>query len=75
MPPSRQPPGNAKVLPEDLPVLRLLAEGATVATIGRLLHIGDRTVYRRLDELYARLGVTNRMAAVSYAFRWGVLEA
>lgn len=55
-------------------VLRLLAEGRTAARIGEELHLSEATVKTHLHNLYEKLGVSDRAAAVATAMRWGLLE-
>ena len=55
-------------------VLRLLAEGRTSARIGEELHLSEATVKTHLHNLYEKLGVSDRAAAVATAMRWGLLE-
>lgn len=55
-------------------VLRLLAEGRTAARIGDELHLSEATVKTHLSNLYEKLGVSDRAAAVATAMRWGLLE-
>lgn len=54
-------------------VLRLVAEGCTNAEIGRRLFIGESTVKTHLLRAFAKLGVTDRTAAVTSALRHGLL--
>jgi DNA-binding NarL/FixJ family response regulator len=49
-------------------LLRLLAAGHTNAQIARRLGIGESTVRTHLENVYRRLGVTSRTAAVAHAF-------
>lgn len=51
----------------ELQVLRLLATGATNRAIGEQLYISTRTVDRHVSNLYTKLGVSTRAAAVTYA--------
>lgn len=51
----------------ELQVLRLLATGATNRAIGDELYISTRTVDRHVSNLYTKLGVSSRAAAVTYA--------
>jgi two-component system, NarL family, nitrate/nitrite response regulator NarL len=55
-------------------VLSLLAEGRTAARIGDELHLSEATVKTHLNNLYEKLGVADRAAAVATAMRWGLLE-
>jgi DNA-binding CsgD family transcriptional regulator len=49
-------------------LLRLLASGHSNAEIARELVVSAHTVSKHLENVYARLGVTNRTAAVAKAF-------
>lgn len=55
-------------------VLKLLAEGRTAERIGAELHLPEATVETHLQNLYEKLGVADRAAAVATAMRWGLLE-
>lgn len=55
-------------------VLRLLAEGHTAQKIGDNLHLSEATIKTHLHNLYEKLGVSDRAAAVAAAMRWGLLE-
>ncbi len=59
--------------PRQQAVLALLADGHTAAAIGRRLLIAERTVHKHLEHLYAKLGVTDRLAAVLRARDLGLL--
>jgi DNA-binding NarL/FixJ family response regulator len=54
-------------------VLRLVADGNTNAAVGRALFIGQATVKTHLLNVYAKLGVSDRAAAVDAAHRRGIL--
>ncbi|MCH7230529.1 response regulator transcription factor [Glycomyces sp. L485] len=58
----------------ELEVLRLVADGASNAEIGRRLHISEATVKTHLLRSYQKLGVKDRTAAVTSAIRRGLLE-
>jgi DNA-binding NarL/FixJ family response regulator len=58
---------------EDL--LRLLAEGRSTADIAERLGIAPKTVRNRTSQLYKRLGVRSRAAAVRLAEERGLLDA
>jgi DNA-binding CsgD family transcriptional regulator len=55
--------------PRELEVLRLLASGATNRSIAEHLVLSERTVDRHVSNIFAKLGVTTRSAATSYAYR------
>lgn len=60
--PGRQTPGD-----DELSWLRALAGGSTVQTIARSAGYSERMLYRRLRELYRRLGVSTRTQALILA--------
>ena len=51
-------------------VLYWCAEAKNRFDISRLLGISDRTVQKHLENVYAKLDVTNRVAAVTKALEW-----
>jgi two-component system nitrate/nitrite response regulator NarL len=55
-------------------ILRLTAEGLSGPEIGRRLYLSPATVKTHLQHLYAKLGVSDRAAAVAEAMRRGLLE-
>lgn len=55
-------------------VLKLLAEGRTAQKIGDALHLSEATIKTHLHNLYEKLDVSDRAAAVAKAMRWGLLE-
>ena len=63
-----------ELTPREQEVLRLIADGATVADIAERVHIGTATVKTHLRTLYDKLGVSDRAAAVAEAMRRGLLE-
>ncbi|MFD6098717.1 response regulator [Nocardiopsis flavescens] len=70
---NRSAPAGPALSPREVQVLRLAAEGATNAAIGRALHISPTTVKTHLMRVYEKLGVGDRTAAVSRALRQGLL--
>jgi len=69
--PHRRPP----VLDPSLAVLLpLLAVNLTQAQIGARLHLSESAVKHRARRLYAGLGVTNRVGAVTAALACGLIE-
>lgn len=59
----------------ELEVLRLAAAGSTNAEMGRAMFISETTVKTHLLRAYAKLGVSDRTAAVAQAIRHGLLPA
>ncbi|ANZ34857.1 hypothetical protein BBK82_00945 [Lentzea guizhouensis] len=57
----------------DLRLLRLLAEGATIAEVAQRLFCSERTVKYALHQLLDRFGLRNRVHAVAWAIRAGLL--
>ncbi|MGH8906263.1 MAG: LuxR C-terminal-related transcriptional regulator [Egibacteraceae bacterium] len=58
----------------DLELLRLLNKGETVTAIAHKLHMAPRTVDRRLQNMYLRMGVRTRLQAIAWAAYWRVLQ-
>ncbi|WP_396446987.1 response regulator [Actinomadura sp.] len=56
-------------------VLALVAEGLTNAQIGERLYIGQATVKTHLLRIFAKLGVSDRTAAVMTALQRGLIAA
>ncbi|MCS6776967.1 MAG: response regulator transcription factor [Chloroherpetonaceae bacterium] len=65
---------NARLTPRELEVLSLIVEGYSSKEVARKLFISKRTVDFHLDNVYGKLGVTNRMQALQRATRLGLLE-
>ena len=57
-----------RLTPRQTDLLRLLAAGHTNAQIARLLGISEGTVRTHLENIYGRLHVSSRTAAVAHAF-------
>ncbi|HVB22947.1 MAG TPA: LuxR C-terminal-related transcriptional regulator [Ktedonobacteraceae bacterium] len=57
----------------ELEVLRLVAEGHTDREVADALVISPRTVNRHLSNIFVKLDVPGRAAAVAYAIRLGVV--
>jgi len=51
----------------EVDILRLLASGATNRALGERLHISPATVRNHTHNIFEKLGVANRLAAVTYA--------
>lgn len=72
--PSAVPTADAVGLtPRESVVLDMLATGATARAIARRLTVGERTVQKHLQRVYAKLGVADRLAAVQRAQLLGLL--
>jgi DNA-binding NarL/FixJ family response regulator len=54
-------------------VLRLMARGATNAEIGRALHVAEATVKTHVGNIFAKVGVRDRPAAIVFAYDHGVV--
>ena len=67
-------PSRPELTARELDVLRLVATGLSNADIGRELFIGEATVKTHLIRAFAKLGVTDRTAAVTAAYGAGLLE-
>ena len=57
----------------ELDVLRLVAEGHTDREVAEVLVISPRTVNRHLSNIFVKLDVSGRAAAVAYAIRQGLV--
>jgi DNA-binding NarL/FixJ family response regulator len=55
-------------------VLEGISHGQSTHEIAESLFVGDETVRSHLKSLYHKLGVSDRSAAVAYAFREGILS-
>lgn len=66
-------PAPAALTAREIEVLALVAQGQTNSAIGRALHIGEATVKTHLLRVFAKLGVSDRTAAVTTAMSLGLL--
>ncbi|MCX4630912.1 response regulator [Streptomyces sp. NPDC051366] len=69
----RTRPERPHLSDREVAVLRLVAEGATNAEIGRRLFVAESTVKTHLLRIFAKLEVTDRTAAVTTAMRHDLL--
>ena len=60
--------GEPELTTRQWELLRLVAAGLTNRQVGRCLHISEATVRKHLENIYQRLQVTSRTAAVARAF-------
>lgn len=67
----RRPQPADSLSPRELEVLRLVARGLSNAEIGRELYISEATVKTHLLRTFAKLGVSDRTAAVTTALAAG----
>lgn len=73
-PPSAPPPSNTMGLTaRELEVLRLLEEGKSSREIGAELFISHRTASTHVANIFSKLEVDNRAAAVARAYQLGLL--
>ncbi len=76
----RQPQPNRPNVPpaaltnRETEVLRHLAQGQTLAEVGKELTLSVNTVKTHVKNVYARLDVSSRIAAVDAARRMGILD-
>lgn len=69
----RRPHPADSLSPREVEVLRLVARGLSNAEIGRELYISEATVKTHLVRSFAKLGVSDRTAAVTSAIAAGLL--
>jgi DNA-binding CsgD family transcriptional regulator len=69
----RDGPG-VELTPRELDVLRLAAMGNSAGAMADRLVIGESTVKTHLANIYAKLGVPDRAAAVAIAIRTGLID-
>ncbi|HEY6772314.1 MAG TPA: LuxR C-terminal-related transcriptional regulator [Solirubrobacterales bacterium] len=68
-------PDSHELSKRELQVLRLLSGGETNKEIAADLVLSVRTVDRHVSNIYAKLGVSSRAAAVSYAHEHGLVRS
>lgn len=66
-------PSGAPLSPREMEVLRLVADGLPNRAIADRLSLSDKTVNRHLVNIYTKLGVNTRGAAIAHAFRHGYI--
>jgi len=70
----RRPQAADTLSPRELEVLRLVANGLSNVEIGRELFISEATVKTHLLRAFAKLGVSDRTAAVTAVIAAGLLD-
>jgi two-component system, NarL family, nitrate/nitrite response regulator NarL len=71
---SRGVDGRPLLTPREQQVLELVADGCSAPEMAKRLQVSHGTVKSHLQNLYQRLGVSDRAAAVAEAMRRGLLE-
>ena len=66
-------PAEENLSAREIPVLQLVAKGASNKEIGKTLHISTATVKTHLIHIYNKLGVTDRTSAVTTALEKGII--
>jgi DNA-binding NarL/FixJ family response regulator len=66
-------PARVELTPRELDVLRAVARGLSNGEVGRELFIGEATVKTHLLRIFTKLEVTDRTAAVTVAYRRGLI--
>lgn len=73
-PAAARPDGRAAGLTtREIEVLRLVAEGLNNQAIGERLFVSEHTVHRHVANIFSKLSVSSRAAAVAQAARRGIL--
>jgi two-component system nitrate/nitrite response regulator NarL len=70
----REVPNRPLLSARERETLKLIAEGLSAPAIGKRLHLSTGTVKSHLTQLYCKLDVSDRAAAVAQAMRRGLLE-
>jgi DNA-binding NarL/FixJ family response regulator len=73
-PPTPAPLAPAALTSRETEVLRLLAQGHTLAEVGAALALSVNTIKTHVKSVYGRLDVRSRLAAVDTARRMGILD-
>jgi DNA-binding NarL/FixJ family response regulator len=68
------PPEGPSITPREIEVLSLASHGLTSAEIGEALAVSAGTVKTHLENIYPKLGVSDKAAAVAAALRHGLID-
>ncbi|QSB06297.1 DNA-binding response regulator [Natronoglycomyces albus] len=71
----RLTPTGPQLSPRESQVLKLLADGMSVAGIAKQLYVSESTAKTHISKLYEKLGAGNRAQALMTALKLGLLEA
>lgn len=58
---------------DEITILKLCSEGKTYAEIAAEMFIGERTLYRKLNNICEKLGVSNKMQAITTVIKKGLI--
>lgn len=58
---------------DEIKILRLCSEGKSYTEISSELFIGERTFYRKLNNIFDKLGVSNKAQALTVAIKKGLI--
>jgi two-component system nitrate/nitrite response regulator NarL len=70
----RKQDDSPALTPREQEILHLIAAGKSLPEIAKELYLGLTTVKTHVQHLYAKLGVSDRAAAVAIAMRRGLIE-
>ena len=60
--------------PREIEILRLIARGKANRAIANELHLSERTVHRHVSNIFTKLDVDSRTAAVAYGIKHRIVE-
>ena len=66
-------PQTARLADEEICILRAISNGASYATVAAELAVSESTLKRQLGEIQRKLNVQNKLQAVAYVARRGLL--
>ncbi|WP_158883776.1 response regulator transcription factor [Amycolatopsis anabasis] len=70
---SAERPRGTPLLSREVHWLRVLASGGSVVQLARAEGYSQREIFRRLSDIYRRMGARNRHEAIALAGQWGLL--